>query len=237
MAKKKNDIKRLEQIDQIFAADKVLIPIAKRESNFIKEQTILSDLVTGNKIGRIRKNAEKRIMSTLKSMRFKKQYYALQNMDVPKSNREKLMGFFKRLINEFSKLFRRKSHVEKILDRIDLKDEKSLIEKRLALEKYGIPAMVRETDKTDEETVLISELIQNSNKLEQAKKILEVSESNAYKAELADYLKDEKDFKKIEESLKKSDLPVQRVKYVGTYDPDISEFDREILELKQIKVV
>jgi hypothetical protein len=91
MAKKRDDAKRLKVINQIFSADDVLIPNTDRESRLINEQTILSDLFTGNKIGRIRKNTKKRIMNRLKSLSFKKQYYATQNMKVPKSVGETLV--------------------------------------------------------------------------------------------------------------------------------------------------
>jgi hypothetical protein len=60
MAKKRDDAKRLKVINQIFSADDVLIPNTDRESRLINEQTILSDLFTGNKIGRIRKNTKKK---------------------------------------------------------------------------------------------------------------------------------------------------------------------------------
>lgn len=173
------DIQRLDEIRS---------QISKERNDFLLRQPSLIENRRENflkNLFSIRKPSiqirKEEMIKKLSSERFKKLFYKRQNIDYPLTWRESIVKFINKLIKTVREKFRKKSHIEMVMDRMSLIDEMTLLEKRIRMAKYGINPMIeRDLDENDRRE------LQNQNE-----------EQMSYRKELGDFLKDDSEYVKL----------------------------------------
>lgn len=130
---------------------------------------------------------KKKLIKYLGSEKFKKQFYSLQKLKTPLTWYQKLENFIRTIIHNIDERFRKKSHIELLMDRISLMDEMNLLEKRVKMAKYGIdPMLERDLEENDKRE------LQN-----QTEELLN------YRKELGEFLSDDPEYIKLRDDEKK----------------------------------
>src|SRR5258706_3520069 len=179
------DIQRLEEIKAQITKERLDFHLREpklrkqQRNNFFKRLFTTRD----NPI-EVRK---KKLLKTLNSENFKKHFYGLQNIKTPLTWYQKLEILYRSIIHAIDERFRKKNHIELLMDRISLMDEMSLLEKRVKMAKYGIDPMLDRD-------------LEDSDKFEMKNQIEELT---SYRQELGDFLKNDSEYIKLKDNEKK----------------------------------
>lgn len=134
---------------------------------------------------------EENILNVLKSPRFKKSYYAANNITDDKPISTTLISWIKFQYNKFLNRFKDKNLIENMMERMDAVNKLTDLERRERMVKYGMTALLKRDDADLQEE---SDPVDLKNKL---------NELMNYRKELTDFMGDDADYKALLEKEEK----------------------------------
>lgn len=167
------DLQRFGELKKLLAEQKAKFLRSKASRKPYQNREVFMKKIFALLGTNFKKQHEKRIIKLLQSERFQRQFYAMQKIVSPPTWKDKVKLLFTNVISFFDR-FKKKSHVEYLIERMELIDEMSLVDKRIKMANLGLDPMIERDDDRDP--------IDIKNEEEELK---------SYREELSEFLKDD----------------------------------------------